>query len=211
MPETTRNQKTKVAVLGGGVGSLVTAFELTSTPALQDKYEVTVYQMGWRLGGKGASGRNMYHQGRIEEHGLHIWFGFYENAFNCIQRCYAELGRAPGTPLATWKDAFKPNSAFVLNEFYKDEWRDWNILFPANSSTPGDGTVLPSFWDIAEEFLGWMWELFHDVRKRPPPPFRHRNCRSTLVEALAGCDPGRLRIPARCSSFLDLGKAELVG
>ena len=27
-------------------------------PGWQDRYEITVYQMGWRLGGKGASGRN---------------------------------------------------------------------------------------------------------------------------------------------------------
>jgi uncharacterized protein with NAD-binding domain and iron-sulfur cluster len=48
----------KVAVLGGGVGSIVTAFYLTSTPALRARYDVTVYQVGWRIGGKGASGRN---------------------------------------------------------------------------------------------------------------------------------------------------------
>ena len=159
MPEAVK--KTKVAVLGGGVGSMVTAFELTSTPELREKYDVTVYQMGWRLGGKGASGRNLERQGRIEEHGLHVWFGFYENAFNCIQRCYAELGRAPGTPLATWKDAFKPNGAFVLNERYKDQWVDWAVNFPRNFSTPGDGTIFPTFWDIAAEFLGWIWEIFH--------------------------------------------------
>jgi uncharacterized protein with NAD-binding domain and iron-sulfur cluster len=162
-------KKTKVAVLGGGVGSMVTAFELTSSAALREKYEITVYQMGWRLGGKGASGRNMERQARIEEHGLHIWFGFYENAFNCIRRCYEELGRAPETPLATWKDAFKPNGAFVLNEFYKDQWVDWAIDFPPNFSTPGDGTVLPTFWDIATEFLGWMWEIFHDVTYEKEP------------------------------------------
>jgi len=167
MPETTK--KTKVTVLGGGVGSMVTAFELTSTAELREKFEVTVYQMGWRLGGKGASGRNLERQGRIEEHGLHVWFGFYENAFNCIQRCYEELGRAPGTPLATWKDAFKPNGSFVLNELYNGQWVDWSVDFPRNFSTPGDGTVLPSFWDIAAEFLGWMWELFHNVTYEKDP------------------------------------------
>ena len=167
MPETAK--KTKIAILGGGVGSMVTSFELTSTPELREKYEVTVYQMGWRLGGKGASGRNMERQGRIEEHGLHVWFGFYENAFNCIQRCYAELGRAPGTPLATWKDAFKPNGAFVLNERYKDQWVDWAIDFPRNFSTPGDGTIFPTFWDIAAEFLGWIWEIFHDATYENDP------------------------------------------
>ncbi|MBN1452932.1 MAG: NAD(P)-binding protein [Anaerolineales bacterium] len=167
MPE--NRQKTKVAVLGGGVGSMVAAFELTSSPELREKYEVTVYQMGWRLGGKGASGRNMERQGRIEEHGLHVWFGFYENAFNCIQRCYGELGRAPGTPLATWKDAFKPNGAFVLNEWYKDQWVDWAVEFPPNFSTPGDGTLFPTFWDIAAEFLGWIWEIFHDATYEKDP------------------------------------------
>ena len=82
---TEATKKTKVAVLGGGVSSMTAAFELTDTPALRDKYEVTVYQMGWRLGGKGASGRNAEYFERIEEHGLHIWFGFYENAFQAME------------------------------------------------------------------------------------------------------------------------------
>jgi uncharacterized protein with NAD-binding domain and iron-sulfur cluster len=111
----------------------------------------------------------MERQTRIEEHGLHIWFGFYENAFNCIQRCYEELARTPGTPLATWKDAFKPNGAFVLNELYKDQWIDWAVNFPRNFSTPGDGTVLPTFWDIAAEFLGWIWEIFHAATYEKDP------------------------------------------
>ena len=36
--------------------------------------------------------------GRIEEHGLHIWLGYYENAFRLLRECYAELGadRAAG-------------------------------------------------------------------------------------------------------------------
>src|SRR5580704_13548434 len=81
----------KVAILGGGVGGMVTAFWLTSTPELRDCYDVTLYQMGWRLGGKGASGRNLERNGRIEEHGLHIWFGFYDNAFYTMKQCYDEM------------------------------------------------------------------------------------------------------------------------
>ncbi len=49
--------KTRVAVLGGGVAAMTAAFELSRTEELRQKYDVTVYQMGWRLGGKGASGR----------------------------------------------------------------------------------------------------------------------------------------------------------
>ncbi|HEX4759277.1 MAG TPA: NAD(P)-binding protein, partial [Thermoleophilaceae bacterium] len=48
----------KIAVLGGGVGGMTAAFELTATPQLRERYDVTVYQLGWRVGGQGASGRN---------------------------------------------------------------------------------------------------------------------------------------------------------
>ncbi len=51
-----RVKRTKVAVLGGGLGALAAAFELTA-PELAGHYDVTVYQPGWRLGGKCASGR----------------------------------------------------------------------------------------------------------------------------------------------------------
>ena len=49
--------KKKIAILGGGLASLTTAFALTSQRDWRSRYEITVYQMGWRLGGKGASGR----------------------------------------------------------------------------------------------------------------------------------------------------------
>jgi uncharacterized protein with NAD-binding domain and iron-sulfur cluster len=72
------SERRRVAILGGGAGSLAAAFELTATPELRERYDVTVYQLGWRLGGKGASGRRKVGDGaeRIEEHGLHVWFGF---------------------------------------------------------------------------------------------------------------------------------------
>ena len=67
----------KIAILGTGVAALTSAFYLTDQPNWQEKYDITVYQMGWRAGGKGASGCNAEYGERIEEHGLHIWFGFY--------------------------------------------------------------------------------------------------------------------------------------
>src|SRR5438477_12115097 len=98
----------KIAVLGGGLGSLSTVFELTNQPGWRDRFDVTVYQMGWRLGGKGASGRDLRKSGRIEEHGLHLWLGCYENSFRIMRQCYAELGRGPGEPLSSWDRAFTP-------------------------------------------------------------------------------------------------------
>src|SRR3970040_1646854 len=57
----------EVAVIGGGCASIAAAFELTR-PELNGKYHVTVYQLGWRLGGQGASGRGPAN--RIERPGL---------------------------------------------------------------------------------------------------------------------------------------------
>ncbi len=142
----------KVAVLGGGASALVAAFELTR-PELAGQYDVTVYQMGWRLGGKGASGRNRAIGQRIEEHGLHIWMGFYDNAFSVMQEAYAEVNR-PGGPLRTWRDALKEHSYIVLEEPFAGGWQPWQLVFPPNPCTPGLGEE-PGVWELAVMILRW--------------------------------------------------------
>jgi NAD(P)-binding Rossmann-like domain len=74
-------KRTRIVAFGGGISTLAALFDLTSKSDWKDQYDINVYQMGWRLGGKGASSRNPAFNDRIEEHGLHIWLGFYENAF----------------------------------------------------------------------------------------------------------------------------------
>jgi uncharacterized protein with NAD-binding domain and iron-sulfur cluster len=126
----------RVAVIGGGCASLTTAFELTR-PELAGQYDVTVYQMGWRLGGKGASGRGV--NDRIEEHGLHLWMGFYENAFRLMRDCYAELPADPGRRFTNWQDAFKPApDVAVANKLPNGDWEFWRAHFPAGRGLPGD-------------------------------------------------------------------------
>ena len=127
----------KVAVVGGGCASISAAFEL-SRPAHKGKYQVTVYQLGWRLGGKGASGRGP--ADRIEEHGLHLWMGSYENAFRLIRECYAELNRdRRKCRIADWRDAFSPAPFIGLAERSRDG-SYWNFLsyFPPGDGLPGD-------------------------------------------------------------------------
>lgn len=135
--------KRKIAILGGGVGAMTTAAMLTD-PANPNAglYDVTVYQMGWRLGGKGASGRNAARNDRIEEHGLHIWFGSYDNAFRVIRRIYGELKRAPDAPLGGWRQAFKPHSYIAMMEHVEDTWRAWPSALPTNDMLPGEGNLL---------------------------------------------------------------------
>ncbi|MGH7338514.1 MAG: hypothetical protein ACREI7_13110, partial [Myxococcota bacterium] len=133
-----------------------------------DRYEVTVYQLGWRLGGKGASGRNRALGDRIEEHGLHMFFGFYENAFATMQALYGELGRNPAAPLATWDAAWKPHDYFVLEEERPDgHYIPWEFRFPRNDGVPGIGGVLPTPWQMLETILGWAKELFEDTSAAP--------------------------------------------
>ncbi|MBK9176018.1 MAG: NAD(P)-binding protein [Flavobacteriales bacterium] len=171
----------KVVILGGGVGSLSTAIKITDDPNWRQRFSsVTVYQMGWRLGGKGASGRGEF--GRIEEHGLHVWMGFYENAFRVMREIYKENGRPPGTPLAEWTDAFKKHNFIELMEQYNGTWRKWPLDLKQNDDTPGAGLGIPTLWqhvvrvielleeviassemDSKKSWLGKLWDEIKDV------------------------------------------------
>ena len=115
---------------------MTTAFELTR-PVHRGRYEVTVYQPGWRLGGKGASGRGP--SGRIEEHGLHLWMGWYENAFRLMRQCYDELDRDPSCRISSWKDAFKPDPfTGAMERDSEGAWRCWRAALPMAPGLPGD-------------------------------------------------------------------------
>lgn len=150
--------KKKIAVLGSGVGSMTAAFALTSRPGWQDEYELTVYQMGWRLGGKGAAGRNAAYGDRIEEHGLHVWLGFYDNAFRMMRECYAELDRPTGVPIRTWTEAFTPYNTAILAEFIDRRWIPWHLELPTNGKTPGDPHETLGVQDYVEMLTQWLLE-----------------------------------------------------
>jgi uncharacterized protein with NAD-binding domain and iron-sulfur cluster len=142
----------KVAIIGGGCASMAAAFELTR-PEHAGKYQLTVYQLGWRLGGKGASGRGPAN--RIEEHGLHIWMGFYENAFRLMRECYAELARDRAQcPIADWQDAFVAAPLVGVMERHSDgHWSPWAANFPPTEGLPGDPQTQPVRFSVAD-YLG---------------------------------------------------------
>jgi uncharacterized protein with NAD-binding domain and iron-sulfur cluster len=163
MADPNPNKKIKIAIVGGGCGALTAAFELSQDA----NHEVTVYQMGWRLGGKGASGRNPDRYKRTQEHGLHVWMGFYENSFRLIRKCYEELAEhypavideltpvdngghrnVRQSPFASWDEAFFPDhwvgvadESFRRRRRRQDQrgaWRTWTSYFPATPGLPGD-------------------------------------------------------------------------
>jgi uncharacterized protein with NAD-binding domain and iron-sulfur cluster len=157
----------KLAVLGSGLGALSAVHALTDYEGWQNDHDITVYQMGWRLGGKAASGRNAAFGQRIEEHGLHVMMGFYENLFRMMRSVYAECREKnlmPGSPFHVWTDAFKPHDLTSNMEFVEGRgWIPWSIQYPRNDRFPGDqakDVKNPEPWDYFQMGLSWLVGIY---------------------------------------------------
>lgn len=153
----------KIAILGGGVAAMTAAVYLTEKENWQDNFDITVHQLGWRLGGKGASGRNANVAERIEEHGLHVWFGAYVNSFKTIETVYDKLNRPDNMPLSTWHEAFKPHSFVVLQEYIDNEWQTWPVDFPLIEGNPANGTLDLHFWQLVEMLIAWLRKFVDSI------------------------------------------------
>lgn len=154
--------KTKVAILGGGVGAISAAYQLSCFPDWQQRFDITVYQMGWRLGGKCASGRNGEQAQRIEEHGLHIWHGFYDNAIAQMRACYEQAGTSGGV-FKSFGDAFEPFNKITLTEQVDGQWRNWFLQPPRNSAVAGSGGTMLTPWEYCGEALRMLRQMFDGV------------------------------------------------
>lgn len=157
----------RIAVLGGGCGSMAAVWALTQLPNWRDRFDITVYQVGWRLGGKCASGRDETIAWRIYEHGLHIWGGFYQNAFRLMQQVYAALPHDPGNPLGGWDDALKKISNVILQENINGRLINWELDIPENDDVPGTPGVIPSAWAYIKMIIA---EIRSRMAQRVPPP-----------------------------------------
>ena len=162
--------KTKVAILGGGIAGLTAAFHLSRTQTLRDRFDITVYQLGWRLGGKIASGRDA--QGRNLEHGLHVWFGCYDNAFAMVQDAYAN--RPAPALFDTWTDAVKPQPFTPIGVKSNGTWSYWPITWPSNRRVPGQGGLPFTLWDLitsmVEMLRSTLESLSLDFKLPKAPP-----------------------------------------
>jgi uncharacterized protein with NAD-binding domain and iron-sulfur cluster len=161
--------KKKIAVLGGGIGALSTVFHLTEEVDWVERYDITVYQPGWRLGGKCASGRDMRpgYGNRIYEHGLHLFAGFYHHAFDLMTRAYAALDRPQGHPNRTVWDAFTGLDEVTLLEAHKAPdgsvaYEPWYINLEPNDLKPGEATSSPTIAQLLLEMVGQL------IKYQPP-------------------------------------------
>ena len=180
--------KPRIAILGGGAGAVTAALQL-SKPGWDNHYEsITVFQQGWRLGGKGACGRGP--DLRIEEHGLHLWFGFYENAFRLLNRCHEELDQRAKKGQPRWnlafmdvEDSFSPLKQLAVHDYDGCGWSLWEADFfdddkdrpwlESDRQSPGER---PDEWTVA----------FYAVRCL--------RLAADLAWSLAESDPGLARI-----------------
>jgi uncharacterized protein with NAD-binding domain and iron-sulfur cluster len=154
----------RVAVLGGGCGGLAAAWTLTATPELRARFEVTVYERSWRLGGKGASGRGSgdgFPGRRIEEHGLHIWFGFYAHAFRMLRDAYAEAGLAAGEDW--WRVPFEKCDAVSLYDRGRgDTWIRQIMTLPV---APGPPPTRPRPFVLRRALARAARMVAHELRR----------------------------------------------
>lgn len=150
------------------MAALSAAHQLSLTNELRAAYDVTVYTLGWRLGGKCATGREtkpnapggVWPGGRICEHGLHFWFGCYENAFKMLQEAYAAWHPPAGCRIRSWRDAVKPQRFTPLGAVRAGAPAYWPLTWPDFGGTPGDGAGdLGELWDLLEGLAGVLVDL----------------------------------------------------
>lgn len=92
--QTGRGRPVRVAIIGSGCAGIAAVLQLSKQPG----YDIHVYEKSWRSGGKGASVCD--DNGRILEHGLHVWLGFHENVFRMMRDSYDEVERREWGPNA---------------------------------------------------------------------------------------------------------------
>lgn len=138
--------KRRVVILGGGCAGIAAAWALSATPRRRSTFHVTVVQPGWRLGGKGATGRDPRRGHAVLEHGLHLWLGFYRAAFGMIRDVYESWDGPPEGPQRSLEAAFSPLHDVTLMGGSDDRPELWRMRFPELPGRP---------WDDDAPVLAW--------------------------------------------------------
>ena len=173
----------KVLVIGGGAAGLSAAWHLSCDP--RHDWQITVLQRGWRLGGKGRSGRNLQpgmHL-RNEEHGIHVLFGFYHCAFATLREVFASLNRPAGHPLRTVFDGVIP----VRTLRFIDDGVACSVAVPDTPGLPGDPNagLLPPIAELPARIVSLLVSATQDLLRDASQPGALRWRRQALSLGLA--------------------------
>lgn len=161
-------KRTKVVVVGGGPSGLSTAYHLTAAANPRAaELDVAVYQMGWRLGGKGATGRDPKHD-RILEHGIHGFAGFYWNSTEMLKGAYEvvhpgavpNLAELPGRLPRCIEEALVPSDSIVITNYYAGrQCQKTLVLAPGDGPHPWDGVPDLSAEHVVEAIAQYAMAL----------------------------------------------------
>lgn len=160
--------KTRIAILGGGPAALATAFELTGSEDLRARFDITLYQIGWRLGGKCASSRNRAARGRNEEHGLHVLGGFYHNVFSQLRPLYAEWAQVSPDTAIPFDQAFFGHNQFTLMQRQGGGWQAISVALPPNDKVPGVDAEPVTPGEMVERLLEWVGDALKRLAMGEP-------------------------------------------
>ncbi|MFZ4718084.1 MAG: NAD(P)-binding protein, partial [Ilumatobacteraceae bacterium] len=129
----------RIVIVGAGPAGLATAAALTATPGWHDHYEVDIYQMGWRIGGKCATGRNEDAAERIQEHGIHVFGNMYFNSLHLLRDVFEEWNAShPDEPPLLMRDEFLPSVTTWNTEYFDGAWHQYLGYFPDTDGDPWD-------------------------------------------------------------------------
>ena len=154
-------RKLRVAVLGGGPAACAAALYLARQ---KDRFEVSVYTTGYRLGGKCQSWRNPAKADRIEEHGLHAFLGFYRNAFTAVKDAYHDAYEDPRHGAALYVTAFKsePNNGLMVHR--NQEWTYCATPKVSSSAPPPPGAPGPQGHPLVLALVALLQRIGDDSR-----------------------------------------------
>jgi uncharacterized protein with NAD-binding domain and iron-sulfur cluster len=165
-------ERRKILIVGGGPAGLAAALSLTDPvlhPTWQDDYEVTVLQLGWRVGGKGATGRRgevvqdpdgawrLVGDARVQEHGIHLFGNMYTNALRMLDGCLTELGGE------TIEEVLVPSNHITLSDMIDRRWELTSQTMPHNDMEPWGPEDHVDPKAFVKEMLGLIISLLEEA------------------------------------------------
>ncbi len=199
--DTGSRKKQRVCILGAGPAGLAAAYGLSASEDLRERYDVTIYQVGWRAGGKCSTGRSGEEMA-LQQNCAHYLFGCYTNTFKMMREVYRELPATGRHEFGSFDKVLLPRNLVALKELFKGEWHTWFMEFPTNGAVPGEEqqeTLDLKY--IVEMLLEWLlegifgWKFiskinnleFSDKQELPPAWEPHSHWVKRLLHKLSGC------------------------
>jgi len=96
------------------------------------------------------------------EHGLHVWFGCYENAFELVRAAYEAWSPDKNQAISEWQQAFEKQRFTVIGSGDRVEFA--GISWPKADGSPGDGGEPVAFWPCVWWLLRVIDHQFQEMR-----------------------------------------------